>query len=76
VWSLPYRPHAQYAKFKGILYSFIDPRMGMFFPLTWRHASGSTRCFALVTGKARSCSCGENQFDDFAFRKKKVTNLV
>ena len=32
VWSLPYRPHAQYAKFKGILYSLIDPRMGFFFP--------------------------------------------
>jgi hypothetical protein len=32
VWSLPYRPHAQYAKFKGILYSLIDPRMGIFFP--------------------------------------------
>lgn len=32
VWSQPYRPHAQYAQFKGILYSLIDPRMGNFFP--------------------------------------------
>jgi Protein of unknown function (DUF3179) len=32
VWSLPYHPHARYAEFKGILYSFIDPRMGNFFP--------------------------------------------
>lgn len=31
-WSLPYNPYTQYAEFKGILYSMIDPRMGNFFP--------------------------------------------
>lgn len=31
-WNLPYLPHAQYAEFKGILYSRIDRRMANFFP--------------------------------------------
>ena len=32
VWSLPYDPHPDYALFKGILYSSIDPNMRHFFP--------------------------------------------
>lgn len=32
VWKLPYNPYAQYAEFKGILYSIVDPRMRNFFP--------------------------------------------
>ena len=32
IWSLPYQPHPEYAEFKGVLYSNIDPRMRDFFP--------------------------------------------
>lgn len=32
VWSLPYDPHPDYARFKGLLYSFVDPKMRKFFP--------------------------------------------
>jgi hypothetical protein len=32
IWSLPYEPHADLARFKGMLYANIDPRMQAFFP--------------------------------------------
>jgi len=32
MWSLPDEPHPDYARFKGALYSRIDPRMAQFFP--------------------------------------------
>ncbi len=32
MWSLPYEPHPDYARFKGQLYSRIDRRMARFFP--------------------------------------------
>ncbi|MBI2840981.1 MAG: DUF3179 domain-containing protein [Acidobacteria bacterium] len=32
IWSLPYEPHPDYARFKGALYGAIDPRMRLFFP--------------------------------------------
>lgn len=32
MWSLPYEPHPDYARFKGELYSRIDRRMARFFP--------------------------------------------
>ena len=32
VWSLPYEAHPDYALFKGMLYSSIDPKMRHFFP--------------------------------------------
>ncbi len=32
MWSLPYAPHPDYARFKGELYSRIDRRMARFFP--------------------------------------------
>ena len=32
MWSLPYDPHPDYARFKGIVYGRIDPRMQRFFP--------------------------------------------
>lgn len=32
MWELPYEPHPQYAEFKGLVYSRIDPRMQRFFP--------------------------------------------
>lgn len=32
MWTLPYEPHAEYAAFKGAVYSRIDRRMARFFP--------------------------------------------
>ena len=32
MWSLPYEPHPDYARFKGQLYGRIDRRMARFFP--------------------------------------------
>jgi hypothetical protein len=32
MWTLPYEPHPDYARFKGIAYAAIDPRMQRFFP--------------------------------------------
>jgi hypothetical protein len=32
LWALPYDPHPDYAKFKGMLYANLDPRMQAFFP--------------------------------------------
>lgn len=32
IWSRPYEPHADYARFKAALYGAIDPRMRLFFP--------------------------------------------
>ncbi len=32
MWSLPYEPHPEYARFKGAVYGQIDPRMQRFFP--------------------------------------------
>ena len=32
MWTLPYDPHPEYARFKGAVYSAIDPRMARFFP--------------------------------------------
>lgn len=31
MWSLPYEPHPDYARFKGMVYGGIDPRMQRFF---------------------------------------------
>ena len=31
-WSLPYEPHPEYSRFKGLLYGSIDPKMKEFFP--------------------------------------------
>ena len=32
IWDQPYDPHPDYARFKGLLYSQIDPRFEEFFP--------------------------------------------
>ncbi|HYE86455.1 MAG TPA: DUF3179 domain-containing protein, partial [Vicinamibacterales bacterium] len=32
MWTLPYEPHPEYARFKGLVYSAIDQRMQRFFP--------------------------------------------
>ncbi len=32
MWTLPYEPHPDYARFKGMVYGAIDPRMQRFFP--------------------------------------------
>lgn len=32
MWTLPYEPHPDYARLKGLVYSEIDPRMRAFFP--------------------------------------------
>jgi len=32
MWTLPYEPHPEYARFKGMVYGAIDPRMQRFFP--------------------------------------------
>jgi hypothetical protein len=32
IWALPYQPHGELARFKGMLYQNIDPRMREFFP--------------------------------------------
>ena len=32
MWTLPYDPHPDYARLKGIVYSAVDPRMRAFFP--------------------------------------------
>jgi hypothetical protein len=32
MWTLPYEPHPEYARFKGLVYRAIDPRMERFFP--------------------------------------------
>lgn len=32
MWSLPYAPHPDYARFKSAIYGRIDPRMQRFFP--------------------------------------------
>jgi len=32
MWSQPDRPHPEYARFKGVLYSRLDPRFADFFP--------------------------------------------
>jgi hypothetical protein len=32
MWTLPYDPHPEYARFKGLVYAAIDPRMQRFFP--------------------------------------------
>lgn len=32
MWTLPYEPHPDYARFKGLLYRRLDPRMARFFP--------------------------------------------
>lgn len=32
MWTLPYEPHPDYARFKGIVYGAIDRRMQRFFP--------------------------------------------
>jgi hypothetical protein len=32
MWTLPYEPHPDYARFKGIVYGAIDQRMQRFFP--------------------------------------------
>ncbi len=32
MWSLPYEPHPDYARFKGMVYGGVDPRMQRFFP--------------------------------------------
>jgi hypothetical protein len=32
MWTLPYEPHPEYARFKGIVYGAIDRRMQQFFP--------------------------------------------
>src|SRR5712692_6286797 len=32
MWNLPYDPHPEYAAFKGLIYSQIDPHMRAFFP--------------------------------------------
>jgi hypothetical protein len=32
IWSQPYRPHRDYAAFKGVVLESIDPRMRAFFP--------------------------------------------
>lgn len=32
VWARPYDPHPDYARFKGLAYARIDPRMRQFFP--------------------------------------------
>lgn len=34
LWSLPYEPHPEYDRFKGMLYALLDPRMQDFFPPT------------------------------------------
>ena len=31
VWSLPYEPHPEYGRFKGLLYRMLDPRFESFF---------------------------------------------
>ena len=31
-WSLPYDPHPEYSRFKGLFYGSIDPKMKEFFP--------------------------------------------
>ena len=32
MWTLPYEPHPEYARFKGVVYGAIDQRMRQFFP--------------------------------------------
>lgn len=32
LWSVPYDPHPDYARFKAALYANVDPRMASFFP--------------------------------------------
>lgn len=32
MWTLPYEPHPDYARFKGLVYAAIDRRMEQFFP--------------------------------------------
>lgn len=32
MWTLPYEPHPEYGRFKGMVYGAIDPRMQRFFP--------------------------------------------
>jgi hypothetical protein len=36
MWTLPYEPHPEYARFKGVVYARIDPRMERFFPSSVR----------------------------------------
>ena len=42
-WSLPYEPHPEYSRFKGLLYGSIDPKMKEFSPPMYRPAFGWTR---------------------------------
>ncbi|HJU43875.1 MAG TPA: DUF3179 domain-containing (seleno)protein [Vicinamibacterales bacterium] len=32
MWTLPYEPHPDYGRFKGLVYARVDPRMQRFFP--------------------------------------------